>query len=391
MSNLALRISGPAVVTYKGQTFASKGDITLAQEKTTFAITSDPLGDIDQRTLENVSTLSFQPVGEWTALTVLWPAGLQTIGELTTPRRSFLPAAVNTTTEVITVTAHGFATGAAVRFFSYGTLPAGLTAGVLYFLRAASADSVTAHATRAAALAGTGAINLTDAGTGTHVWIEQEPLVIVSSEGERYTFHVAALANYPAITGTATDTLIGAVTFDLFRICGVGAAAANSLVTIDSAIYTPPAIDPASILTQGYTFSWGAAPWADLQTLDGIRWSPTFETAPISDDANGQVGKRVTGVTVTVACRPLGISPALVHARLLLQGAGAQRGATISTADACVMSGAGVRVALTRGALRTAPFTFSRGQDRVGELTWTANRLFTLGVPQPLFTVGTGA
>ena len=292
--------------------------------------------------------------------------------------------------DTITIPNHLWATGAAARFFSFGVLPAGLVAGTLYYLRK-DGDDVTVHPTRADALANTNKVNITDAGTGTHRVIEQEPLVVVSSEGERYTFHVAALGALPAINGTSADTLIGEVTFQCFRKAGVAATTADSLFTLDTAEYTPPAIDPTKILTQAYSFTWGAAPWADLETVSGIRFEFALNLVDVPDDALGVSARRVDSVSVTARATPLGIAPADVLAKLKLQGAGAQRGGSLASTDNLVMAGTGVQVTMTNAALRNAPHAFGRSVDRVGELELFANRKFDAGVPQPLFTVGTGA
>ena len=67
--------------------------------------------------------------------------------------------------------ASGNFVGKAVTFSSSGTLPAGLTAGVTYFLIYISSTTFKVATTIANANAGT-AINITDAGTGTHTVTE---------------------------------------------------------------------------------------------------------------------------------------------------------------------------------------------------------------------------
>lgn len=391
MSNPALRIAGPAVITYKGATFASKGDIALNPSNETFDLEASPYGIIDSRSSGKPVTLTFTPVGVWSALSVLWPAALQIIGQLNTPVRGFAPAAVDTADDKITLAGHPWESGAAVRFFSFGALPAGLTAGDLVYLHKVDADTVTVHASRAAAVAGTDPLDLTDAGTGRHRVIEQEPLVIVSSEGERYTFHVAALGGLPAINGTTANTLIGEVTFECYRKAGVPATTADSLFTLDDAVYSPPAIDPTQILTQAYTLTWGAAPWAGLETVAGIAFEFGLTLVDVLDDAQGVTAKRVDGLTVIARAQPLGVHSADVLAKLKLQGEGAQRGGRLAGTDDLVMAATGVAVSMTAAALRNAPHTFGRSADRIGGLEWFATRKFTAGVPQPLFTVGTGA
>lgn len=82
---------------------------------------------------------------------------------------TFVDANVNTGTDVITITGHGFSTGTAVQLSSSGTLPAGLTAFTTYYVRNVSANTITLHSTAAGATANTGLINITAAaGGGTH-------------------------------------------------------------------------------------------------------------------------------------------------------------------------------------------------------------------------------
>lgn len=82
----------------------------------------------------------------------------------------------NATTNLITITAHGFAVNTTVQVVSSGTLPAPLTAGTTYFVRDVLANTFALSLT-----AGGAAIDITSAGTGTHT------LMFASLE-ESYTF-----------------------------------------------------------------------------------------------------------------------------------------------------------------------------------------------------------
>ena len=80
----------------------------------------------------------------------------------------FLPAAVDTATEVITVPSNKtLYTGTAVVYTSTGTVVTGLTASTTYYVIRSSATTIQLASSLALALAGT-AINLTGQGTGTH-------------------------------------------------------------------------------------------------------------------------------------------------------------------------------------------------------------------------------
>jgi hypothetical protein len=76
---------------------------------------------------------------------------------------NFLPAAVNTTTDIITITNHGLVDGDAVQFSTSGTLPAPLATSTVYYVVQSANDTF-----RLATSSGGSGINLTTQGTGTH-------------------------------------------------------------------------------------------------------------------------------------------------------------------------------------------------------------------------------
>ena len=81
-------------------------------------------------------------------------------------KETIATSAVNTSTEVITISAHGFETGASVTYSNGGgTTLAGLSNDTEYFVISASTTTIKLASTRANAFAGT-AINLT--GTGNN-------------------------------------------------------------------------------------------------------------------------------------------------------------------------------------------------------------------------------
>lgn len=86
--------------------------------------------------------------------------------------KSFTQAAINTGTDVITVTSHGYTTGDAVsisRELGTGTFPTGLTEGVDYFCRAVDANTLSLHPTAADASGNTNKVDITAAGSGNFV------------------------------------------------------------------------------------------------------------------------------------------------------------------------------------------------------------------------------
>lgn len=82
-----------------------------------------------------------------------------------------LTGTVATGTEIWTTSAHGWSTEQAIEFSTTGTLPAStpsIAVKTIYYINVASSTTFTVHTTLAAANAGTGAIDFTDTGSGTH-------------------------------------------------------------------------------------------------------------------------------------------------------------------------------------------------------------------------------
>lgn len=75
-------ITGPALVTFAGQTFWSKGDITLKPVTNNFKIGTSAFGDVDERTQDKSIEISFEPDGRFTSglAAVLWPYAATAIG-----------------------------------------------------------------------------------------------------------------------------------------------------------------------------------------------------------------------------------------------------------------------------------------------------------------------
>jgi len=116
--------------------------------------------------------------------------------------QNFLPAAVNLTSEEITITGHDYKrTGFRVRISSSGTIVGGLAINTDYYVIIVNANTIKLATTRANALAGT-AINLTSIGTGTHT--------ISQAEG-------ADFASRTAVNGGNSGDNVGSLEEDAFR------------------------------------------------------------------------------------------------------------------------------------------------------------------------------
>lgn len=388
--NLGTIIAGPAVLTYKRKTFYSKADITVRGDIETFLIEVDAFGGpVQEREANAPLGLSFVPAGEFENLDVLWPYGNPVIGGsivAVTP-----VTAVDAGADTLTVTNHRLTNGAPVRAEVVdGTIVVGLTAGTLYYANVVNANTISLHVLQADALAGTTKIAVS-AGTGETRIIEQEPLIIQSVDGKLITFHVAAVSQMPDFIGSAVQSIIGEVSFEIFRKNGVPAATADSRFSIAAnAFAVDTTFDPDAIITQPYTGTWGAAPWDSFSSKNGFRASFAMGLAAIEDDACGVIGRRLTSVRAQVSGQPTNATELMAFTALKLQGAGAGRGRSLTGPD-FDLTGTGVFARIYGAALRSAPQVFSAQNDRAGDFTWTGSRTFTAGVPGPVFFIGTGA
>jgi hypothetical protein len=96
---------------------------------------------------------------------------MRTYGRLQGPRKI---VTVDASTDVFTSASHGFVDGTPVFLeTSDGTAPGGITSGTTYYIRDSATDTF-----KLAATAGGSAINVTDAGSGTHAVSEDRATLV---------------------------------------------------------------------------------------------------------------------------------------------------------------------------------------------------------------------
>lgn len=387
-TNLATIIGGPCLLSYAGATFRSQGDVTLNLSLDTFEIVTDLYGAVDQRVAGQPVSVSFTPEGRFSSLGVLFAHASARIGSYVTPVHTC--GAVDTDADTIEVADTTLAAGTPVSFGTTGTMPTGVTAATLYFLSADDEGERTLHTSAADASAGTNAVDITAAGSGTLRFVVQQELVILGNDGTRVTIHNAAVVQMPAITFASQATLWGPVTFEGFAKNGIPWSTANSLLTIDAADFADEGFDKADIITQPYTMSWGATTWASRYTKTGITVEPSLSLEAVEDDASGVLTRRIAAIGFTARAQPMGPDIGDLITALKLQGAGATRGRSLSGENFNI-EGTGVYARLYAAALVGGPAIWSSRADRLGELTWQATRTWTAGVANPLFYIGDSA
>ena len=385
-------ISGPCLITYRGATFRSKGDVTLDLALETFVVDTGILGQVDERTREHPVRLHFVPDGEWANLAVLFPYQNAAFGSYVTPQITVFSIAGS----AVYSPSNNLMAGDLVYAAAYGgSIVNGLAVGVPYYVHPISADAFTLHTTYADGVSGANPIGIS-MGTGTTRLVVNNPLTIQTQAGQLITYLNAAVVQMPEIIGSAVATALGEVTFEAFLSDGLDWSATNSLFTqVANPWPGDPSFNPQNILTGEISASWlGSAPWNLFSTKNGWRVRFAMTLTPVEVDSVGIITRRFSNLVVTAHATPIGIQESDLQTALYLQGAGAGRGRSLAAngADLKLSAAAGnLGVRIYNAALKGGPEMFSLKLDRVGELTWVATRTYNAGVPQPLFWVGNQA
>ena len=256
--DLAKLTGGSGIIKYRGLELESQEGITVTPELETTEVAIDGISPMaDQRVDMHKITITVVPSGKWINPDRLFPYLSMPAGRFVLP---VLPASINTTSDVLTATAHGFYDGDRVMIGLRpgGTLPTSspqVDEATWYYVKVTGADTFTLHATRANALAGTSPVNFSAAGTSVVV-IGQFDLEIIGEDGERVTFHAAAVTSQPELNLTRTETPIGEVEFTAYLRNGKRTTDSDAFYTIDSPGWTGWTANVADIKTQSPWVAW---------------------------------------------------------------------------------------------------------------------------------------
>lgn len=181
--------------------------------------------------------------------------------------------AVNTSTEKITLTSHGFANAHAVQISSSGTIPGGLSAGTTYFVIWIDANTIQLASSLANVYAGS-PINITSQGSGNHTITPYEFFIVVSdtSSPSVNDYNTSPSGNAPKFlkVGYRVDEagyirVIGFMWWDVVSHYGQGRFSGYRIATYDSGDFA-------------YDFRGGAE-----QLIINIRLGTTWQSARIDD------------------------------------------------------------------------------------------------------------
>jgi hypothetical protein len=218
------------------------------------------------------------------------------------------------------------------------------------------------------------------------------PLVLTAANGVRLTFAAAAVLQMPDLTLTARGPVAGAVTFLALGARSVALTTPNRLVAIDSATM-PAAASGTPQLADDFAITWGAAPWVNLRSRDGVRLRFVMTTKRVLSAANALLDLTLDRLEVRASFTPAspgGPAEADLIAALQLQGAYALPGRALSaTAETLTIAGGQLEVQLPLANVTGGGLVFDTVPGRIGEVTFAAERAL-MTMAEVLFSLTAG-
>jgi hypothetical protein len=296
-------ISGPAKITYGGQSFWSKGDIVERPIYDRFNISNSHWGDVDTRETNREYEISFEPDGRFT----------NELGAILYPYMSL-------------------AMGASI-------------------------------------------IGDTD-----------RALVVHGRDGKKRTYHNAALTKIPDANFDTGRTLQGSCTFTAIVKNNTDPTNAAAYYTDATEAYPGDSgWDLSNIVTKPPICYWGEnAPWNAFKTKNGIVISFALDVYKRKVSGIGTIDMILRGLTVTAKATPMVSRQAIAD----MMRADAQMGSSIDVDHLSLSVGNEfIECSIANVAIVDASFVSGMENERVGEVTWQANRTITDGTANPLFNI----
>ncbi len=417
-------ISGPCLVGWRGYWFRSKGDVVITKETTLTPVTVDSFGVTDQRVNTVRHTIAFTPSGmiaknesppatdfsiliEPYADAATEPKPGQSLFRWdSTAITGYATADAGAATTITIGSTSGMVVG------QYVTISGSSTAGYNGTWRI---EAVTSSTQLKLGVAFT-SDPTTDGTLSFSNALVIHPLLQSGGTEKIITFQNVALTGLPTLTFSATETVIGAVTFTALYHRKLEATDVDAIV--DYRTWTAPGstqLDdfyPDAILTTPPQVRYGeddvdawtvddpvAAPWKDFCTANGMTVALSLGATDRVVDSCGLVDITFTDLTLTATGQPVGelVTDEEVQKVLRQQTMGSgyegrKRGSSMKAATPMMLwirlDGGVVDFKITSTSVSAAAANYGTTIMRNGDLVWQGLRTFSSGVRQPLFTVG---
>ena len=317
-------ISGPALVHWRNYWFRSQGDVTINKETTLTPITVDSIGISDQRVNLVRHTVQFTPSGTLTDIQEIF-AGFGG-GETNEP----LPGQSLFKWAGIAITGYASADAGAAT-----TITVASTAGYVVgqYVTISGCSTATYNGTwRIEAVTSATQLKLavaytvdptTDGSLFSSDTLVVHPLFESGGSEKIITFQNVALTGLPTVNLSATQTVLGQITFTAIYHRKLEATDVDAIVDYrnwvapvstqlddfepDSIVTIPPKLRYGAASVNAWTSSDPlAAPWKEFCTANGATVNFNLATTDHVVDACGLVDIKYTDLTVTVTAQPVG-------------------------------------------------------------------------------------
>lgn len=298
-------IAGPALVQFGGQSFWSKGDITMKPVMKTFEPPTSGFGALGKRYTDRRLEVSFEPCGQYSdaLAAVLWP---------------------------------------------YAAMPIGTSIF-------GSADT---------------------------------PLVIWGRDGRKETIVNAAITKMSNISSAVNKTMTSSITFTGLLAKDKSPGDAEAYTKSESASYPGDSgFNPAQIFTLTTPGVWGSSPWDVIRSETGWEVDFSLKFSEHAVDGLGTMDMRLQDLMVSIKGTPVGFTVSEIITALEQDTA---FGLARTGSDFVINPGViGSPIFTLNNATMTEAdgFTYGTQKNRVGSCSWMANRSFTDGAANPLYSL----
>lgn len=210
-----------------------------------------------------------------------------------------------------------------------------------------------------------------------------KPLVIIT-QGNTYTINNAQITQLPSIRATANNTAFGPIQFTgLIDNSGNPNTLSDYYSHTASGTFAGTVFDPAKIITAPYTATLGGS--TTFYSEAGFEVSFDLSLTPVVVDGIGTVDMTLANLGATITCIP--IDAAVTAFDTYFGSLDAGEDLASATLDISTTTSGGLNVDFAAVKVTDFQRRFSPNDNRNGTLTMVANRTFTTGAPNALFTI----
>jgi hypothetical protein len=235
---------------------------------------------------------------------------------------------------------------------------------------------------------------------GTRVFGSTDKAIVIQSitENQRYTYARGAVTGIPSLNlGVTKDGLIGDMTLTALKANATNLHGANSIVALSTTAFSDTSFDVTKLFDVPYSIAYGSAPFATMDSADGIDVSFDLKLENVQTDQGGLVDMRLDDITMKATFEPRGITHANFLTLLAMQGSGVRRGTFLGPNSSTDLVITGDTTGQPLVTLNKAFITedsaarFGATKDYQGKVTFMASRRITTGAATAIGSVSTVA